>query len=403
MNKSIGGIIKLNRIQKNLSLKAFNHIEGMSEPLLSRVERGNEKISQEKIASIFHYMEIEVIGEDIDDEFEKEFLQFYHDVVYMLDYEASYEVLLSYSDVIQSTCSYIKYLLALMIHNVVIGDYSDITQYQCIEEYFDYLEDYQRQIYCDNMGVLYKENYNKEKAIDYYEKALTYKGIELSKGMVNYHYSIGLSYNGEIYKAIEVAMIAKDIFAKTVNLKRLSVISFQIASIYSNCGRYQEAEDLFRYCISAVKLLNMNKQLESIYNDLFWHYLKSKQYLKILEQKDEILLYHPKECIYFYVAFAYHKMGNEEKSIEYICYANDKIDKYTQPVTKVLIQSFYIYLTSNSANKIEKALLHAYGKAKQSNDIESIVFVKEQLIDFYKETNQIEKYYQCLENLLKIK
>lgn len=48
MNKSIGGIIKLNRIQKNLSLKAFNHIEGMSEPLLSRVERGNEKISQEK-------------------------------------------------------------------------------------------------------------------------------------------------------------------------------------------------------------------------------------------------------------------------------------------------------------------------------------------------------------------
>ena len=168
MNKSIGGIIKLNRIQKNLSLKAFNHIEGMSEPLLSRVERGNEKISQEKIASIFHYMEIEVIGEDIDDEFEKEFLQFYHDVVYMLDYEASYEVLLSYSDVIQSTCSYIKYLLALMIHNVVIGDYSDITQYQCIEEYFDYLEDYQRQIYCDNMGVLYKENYNKEKAIDYY-------------------------------------------------------------------------------------------------------------------------------------------------------------------------------------------------------------------------------------------
>ena len=54
MIESIGGIIKLNRIQNELTLKYVSYKTGLSKGYLSRVERNKEGISFENVQRIFY-------------------------------------------------------------------------------------------------------------------------------------------------------------------------------------------------------------------------------------------------------------------------------------------------------------------------------------------------------------
>ena len=90
MIESIGGIIKLNRIQNELTLKYVSYKTGLSKGYLSRVERNKEGISFENVQKIFSLMGIEFSTEKIDEKFENDFYQFINDVIYMKDFEKSF-------------------------------------------------------------------------------------------------------------------------------------------------------------------------------------------------------------------------------------------------------------------------------------------------------------------------
>ena len=155
MIESIGGIIKLNRIQNELTLKYVSYKTGLSKGYLSRVERNKEGISFENVQKIFSLMGIEFSTEKIDEKFENDFYQFINDVIYMKDFEKSFLKLKVYEKNIYSSFSYIKYLLAEMIYNINIYDSINITDYFYIEEYFDYLESYQIVLFYDYIGVYF--------------------------------------------------------------------------------------------------------------------------------------------------------------------------------------------------------------------------------------------------------
>ena len=120
MIESIGGIIKLNRIQNELTLKYVSYKTGLSKGYLSRVERNKEGISFENIQKIFSLMDVNIDDRNINVEFEKCFQEYINDIVYMRDFKKSFLKLMQYDNCIQFSPSYVKYLLAKMIYKINI-------------------------------------------------------------------------------------------------------------------------------------------------------------------------------------------------------------------------------------------------------------------------------------------
>lgn len=71
-----GGIIKLNRIQLDLTIDYISIKTGISKSQISRIERNKEAISLQSINKIFSIMNINIAPENIDLQFEKRFSNF---------------------------------------------------------------------------------------------------------------------------------------------------------------------------------------------------------------------------------------------------------------------------------------------------------------------------------------
>lgn len=401
MNKSLGGILKLNRIQKKYPIKLLSHESGLSVQCISKVERNKESIKSENIIKLFQIIGIDVYDGDIDEQFEEDFIRFYEDLYYEDDFKKSYQVILSYKNIIQGTCSYVKYLLAEMIFQIMICQEKPFRDYKYLENYFCYLEEYQKQLYYDYMGLLLRDLSKENDSVTFYNIALQYKGNDYSKAMVNYHFSTGLCHIGKYQEALESAYVARDIFAKTMNIKRLSSVSFQIATIYSRNKQYEEAEKLFQKSLKAFYLLKMENDLRTTFNNLIWHYIRAQEYEKIiLLEKDVLSVIGEDHRIYFYLSYAYYKLGNHSNAVKYIKMAKHSMGNPTVYM-KSMIHAFSVYLSNASIARKEKQLLDVQKKANLTEDIDLIIFAEGLLREFYKETNQTDKYVQSVEQLLK--
>lgn len=198
MIENFGGIIKLNRQQEGLTLKYIKHETGISQGHLSRIENNKEKISYKNAKLIFDVMGIPITEEDLNEQFEKDFMSFYLDVIYLRDYSVSFKKIKSYHQYIRSSFSYIKYILAHMIYDTLIGEKNISKKYAFIKEYFDYLEDYQCQLYYDYMGAYYYLDRKITLALENYNKALQYQSNDYSKSMLYYHISTSQLLLGNI-------------------------------------------------------------------------------------------------------------------------------------------------------------------------------------------------------------
>lgn len=402
MIESIGGIIKLNRIQNELTLKYVSYKTGLSKGYLSRVERNKEGISFENVQKIFSLMGIEFSTEKIDEKFENDFYQFINDVIYMKDFEKSFLKLKVYEKNIYSSFSYIKYLLAEMIYNINIYDSINITDYFYIEEYFDYLESYQIVLFYDYIGVYFYYNNLHTEAIMYYDKAMMYKGNQYSSAMLNYHKSISLTCIERLTEAFDCAIQVRESFCEQLNLRRLVSISFQIAVIYCHMRNYKKSEEINLKCIEMFEELQMQKSVISTYNNLFWDYICAQEYNKILSKKDEALLRSNNDVrILFYISFAYYQLNNLSLAKKYIKKAKNNISSISDQYFIDIIQAFYVLLSDSSYKRKEKKLFNIYKTSKKIQNIQTTLFILEIIKDFYKKYNKQDKYIQCLEKLNK--
>lgn len=400
MIKDFGGIIQLNRLQLKLKLDYVAYKTKISKSQLSRIERNKEKVTLENAIKIFSAMDIKLYEEDINEEFEKAFESFYEDIFYGMDYKTAYENIKKYNSVIQSSFSYVKYLLGEMIYKILLNEDFDINDYLIIESYLDYLESYQIQLFYDYLGVYSYLKGNLEKEIEYYNLALRYKGNSYSKAMVYFHKSMPLTTTGNLKEALECALDARNVFAKTVNLKRLVSVNFQIATIYFKNGNYQEAEKLNLSCIDAFETLGMMQEVGLAYNNLIWSYIQNEQFDKVIKYEKEALdkMQH-NHCIYFYLSYAYYKCGDKCNAIQLIKKARLCLKDPT-PYMKTMIEAFQVYLSKSSFSRKEKKLLKAYNAAISCQDYELEIFTLELLIEFYRDMHEVEKEYDSMKKLL---
>ncbi|MBS5116259.1 MAG: helix-turn-helix transcriptional regulator [Erysipelotrichaceae bacterium] len=395
-----GGIIKLNRIQLDLTIDYISIKTGISKSQISRIERNKEAISLQSINKIFSIMNINIAPENIDLQFEKDFQTFYSDVFYLKDYELSYKILKEYASIVRSTLSYIKYLLSDMIYSINIGNYKNASDYMYLEKYFDYLESYQIQLFYDYIGVIHYLNGCYLESCLFYNKALTHSGDDNSTAMVAFHKSISLTLIGELNEAFEYARKAREIFADNVNIKRLTSVNFQIARIYSMNGNYKKSEKLNLACIDAFTNLGSYNEVKDTYNNLIWNYIRANEFDKILSLEDTVLkIMNEDHCIFFYLSYTYYKMGDLDKAQNYILKAKDNLINPTSYM-KTMISSFKIFLSDSSNERKEKNLIKTYNVAKKSNSIDLEIFTMELLKEFYTITSNKEEEYKCMKVLL---
>ena len=400
MINNFSGIIKLNRIQQGLTLDYISYKTGISKSQISRIERNKEQITFENVSKIFSVMKIEVSNDNFDAQFEKDFQAFYSDVVYVKDFENSYKVIKGYSDKIKSSLSYIKYLLSELIYMIMKGYSQKIEDYLFIENYFAYLESYQIQLFYDYLGVISYNNKDYRDELKFSNEAFSYRGNDYSTAMLYFHRSIPLTTFGKLSDALECAIQARDIFSKTVNLKRLTSVNFQIAVIYSMNGNYDQSEKLNLACIEAFDNLGMVKEVEDTYNNLIWGYVRSREFDKIIDLENKVLdIMHHDHCICFYLSYAYYKLQNKKKASEYIRKARVQMNNPTEYM-KAMINAFQVYLSKSSEERKEKQLLKVHEITKETRQYDLEVFTMELLREFYESVHNTEKEYECMKKLI---
>lgn len=327
MIENFGGIIKLNRQQEGLTLKYIKHETGISQGHLSRIENNKEKISYKNAKLIFDVMGIPITEEDLNEQFEKDFMSFYLDVIYLRDYSVSFKKIKSYHQYIRSSFSYIKYILAHMIYDTLIGEKNISKKYVFIKEYFDYLE-----------------------ALNNYKIALKYGGNLYSESMLYFHIGATQIYEGANFDALKYTEKARTLFAQTVNLKRIVSANFNIARILYRNGDFKEFERISINCIQAYKELNMKMNIVYTYNNLIWGYVRSEKYEKVFEYCDEALeLELNKHCIYFYMSVAAYKLNQIDKAREYIKLARETMDEPTKYM-ETMIKAYQILMMKEKKN-----------------------------------------------------
>lgn len=403
MNKQFGGIIKINRIQHRLTLRYISHMTGLSSGYLSRVERNKEEISFENVQKIFSLMNVKLYDNHIDGEFESGFYQFINDVIYMNDFQESFSKLEQYKKQICSSFSYIKYLLAEMIYKVNTENIVKIQDYFYLEDYFDYLEDYQKVLYYEYIGLFFYNGSVYNEAIKYYDKALMFQGNDYTKAMLNYHRSASLTFVGNLMEALNCALEAKELFAEQLNIKRLAYILFQMAIIYDHRKEFSKSEVLNLRCIKLFSDLNMNDAVNGSYNNLIWSYICSSQFEKVINIKDEVLKNTNNDIrILFYISYTYYKLKNLKEAKKYIKEAKKNVSLLEDVYFIDIINAFYAVLFGSSYQRKEKYLLKAYRTAKRIETVEVCIFVLEILKDFYKEHNEYIKCIECFESMMEL-
>lgn len=400
MERNYGGIIKLNRIKMGLKQEYLCFKTGISKSQISRIERNKEGVSSENLNLIFSAMGLETIVENIDNYFENDFKVFYKDIVYLQDYEKSYKIIRAYQGKIEATRSYVKYLLAEFIYNVVTFQAPKENDYMFIENYFEYLESYQIQLFYDYLGFLSYQNENYLSELRYYDKAFCYSGSEYSTAMLFFHMSVPLTTVGRLKEALEYAVKARDIFAKTVNIIRLTSVNFQIARIYMRSGNFIESQKLNVACIQAYTNLNMQVDAKNAYNNLIWSYIRANNYDTIIKIRDEALkILNYDHCVYFYISFAYYRIGNKKEAKKYIKLAKEHLDYPTQYM-ECIITAFNVYLSNSDNTRKEKYLIKANQEAMKINDYDLEIFTLEILNDFFILIKNTEKSNKCMKKIL---
>lgn len=268
-----------------------------------------------------------------------------------------------------------------------------------LENLLEYLDDKQKQIFYDTVGLYYKNIKDYGNALKYYKCALAYGDNPIS-GLVNYHMANLLCKMGCFTRSLEFINKSRIIFSNLINIRYLLLNECTLGVIYTGLGLYNEAEQSYKNCLLHITFYDMKKEKIFIYKALAWTYILSANYEdaiiyanKLLElDKDELMAY-------FYKSIAYFCQAKSKEAKELICYAKSKISNiYTSTYVKAIIIATYTLLFDKPLHMKEKKLIILINEARKLTDIQSEILSRTILTDLYLQEKEYEKaFYNQLE------
>lgn len=401
----LGPIFRLHRQDKGYSIKQVNRLVLLNITKISDFEIKKTKVADEKLILMYEKLGIKFIYNEQDIiKFSQLFDEFYNNILDYESHEHVYSILKSQKEQIQCTEAYILYLLVELIHAVYTHDsYFEYVKVQKdIEINLDYLTTNQKQIFYDTVGVYYKNKLKYDIAMDNLLKGEILSSNEPVLAMIYYHQTMILMDQMNLYEANEKIKKAQELFAKQLLIKRQTVCNATLGAILIRQGHYEQANKIQCRCIKAFSLLGRKNDLFKCYNNLLWNYLLWEKYEMLITSGIEILDEVKNiPSLYFYMSYAYEKLGNREKSIDFINYAKTSSNKNDcSPYMKSMINTYFILLTNENLKVKEENLLKTYKIAKKQHDYQLELFVLNMLSEISIDAKYVSKQNKYLKEIM---
>lgn len=407
MEYSLGPIYRLHRKNKHIITEEVCKKTQISTRKLSEFENGKKSLEEDVIKELYHCLHIKYFREPYNmEKFCIAFQNFFDDILTYRDFTKSYQEIQKMEEYIQTTELYPQYLLSKLIYHVYTRNafYDYKGNIAILESLFPYLNEFQKQIYFDTVGVYFKDELDYEAALNYLNKAAVY-GYEQVSAMVYYHKTMILKKTGRLIEAMESITEAKQIFDRTMNINRSLLCSGTLGLIYTNLGLYDYSIDTFQKSIKYMTELNLKKDLLAASNNLTWSYLLFKQFDKAIENANRTIdLKRNHVPSYFFKSYAYRQLGEKYKAKE--CIKKAKSLSVRNPCTaymKAMIDAFYTLLSDQKSvgTKVRKLKL-ALQQAEDCHDQKLELFVLDMIVGVYKDANEYENAFQYQRAMINI-
>lgn len=400
MDNAIGKIFKINRSKTDVKIWQLSQELSIPQSKISEFENGKRVFPDKTVHDLYKCLNIEYRADiDLYDDVVDLVMQLFNCIYQRCDdVHSIHDSLIKQKDLVRFNHSYITWLLGDFLYMTYYpAEYDYENRIKILLQHEAYLDSRFIPIMYDAFGVYYKNNKKFIKAIDYLDKAMQYNICESTTGMICYHKSMILVDHGKLWEATVYINKAKVIFDSTMNLYRSIMARVELGIIHGSLRHFEYANELFIECIDVYKNMD-SPNIIYIYNNLLFNLLLWGRFEKVTELGEEaIAIEKTYPNTYFYMAYAYWKLGNIEKMKLY----REKMrsyEKYSALHDLYLYNAFYTYVSNRSAEIKEKKLVKAFNEADKSNKISQCLFIVELLVALYKKENNSEKiiFYQDL-------
>lgn len=390
-NNYLGIVIRKTRKDLGIKTEQLAKKTNYSRAHISRVENGTIEVSDEIYNVIFKALGIiyKTDGDNVefDNDIEKILRMF---LFYDIDRKFIEELIKSSEKYICSK-SYPKFLIVKMIYNINFHPLNDETE-KYIKEMDKIAELYnksEKQIIYDYIGCFYSAK-NTDLAKRYFHRALECGVFKGTTSLLYYHLGMLYFEIGNYFEAHEFCRKAFDAFSLELNYKRMFYTQLHIAIINSKSGNYENAYSLFNDMIHNPN--HTEEQLQLVYGNLCWLLVKKKDF-------DEALIYALKSSknypdYYFHLVIILISLSKIDDAKQVIADGlNELEDKFQRNKLEILKKSI-----SDEINDqvYEELLIETFNHIYKSKDSESILYIKNLLIDYYKKKHSYKEIYKYM-------
>ncbi|XMB66218.1 helix-turn-helix transcriptional regulator [Mycoplasmatota bacterium zrk1] len=280
--KLLGTLIRINRIEQNISVEALANYAKIARSYLSQVERGVRSASGKKYASIFEQLDIDfkVIDNDL-------MTQRFENILEAINYVDNDKAKLLI-DELENSKVHFAHSTGIVEYYLIRFIFYVITQKGTWSPEIDELENKLLRIR-ENLSQNYKillsqyrgvrKYYDKEfdEALTLLHRANDY-GISKHTPMINYHIGLVYTVYNKPVPAILACLKSKSYFEKEMNYKRSIATRMHLGINYSLVGDYQLAEDNYNDIIQISKKLDFPNYLPTAYINLAYLHLRYRNF-----------------------------------------------------------------------------------------------------------------------------
>lgn len=394
--------VKTERQKRDIPPKQFTDLANVSRSYISKIESGVYIGDLKLIKHIFHVMDINFLCEENELSSLKALLSQYFDEYYKGNPTKDIiEEITAHEQEYENSLLYDHYVLA-RLNYAVVNHKESRSLVPRFEELMKLIlmDNKEMQIYYDCKGIIEKEQGNYEEAITYFKKGKSYGKMEGIYPILCYHMSLTYSRMNNLLYAYETAVEAKGIFTDYYNWNRQWHTEWHIASIYVRYGLLEKAEKVYKELYNKAQTLSLDTA--AIIGNLSLNLMKQQKWEEVLnwmkELKDED--YQKHKIFYFYEAFTYYKLEENENSKRWIQtgLSSDKKDPDADTLLKMLD---LVMGNTDELVRFEK-LRQLYDENKKEMDNESKEIVLNYLIRYAKNSCRYKQGMQLCEELIKI-
>ncbi|WP_278841595.1 helix-turn-helix domain-containing protein [Holdemania filiformis] len=296
-------------------------------------------------------------------------------------------------DEISNSLLFLDYELTVFMINTT---YFKKTNLKILNMYLNSLNIEQEYIYTLYLGIMYKNKHRPEEALIQFQKLLDrpYK-IRYYSEILYYHTSICLIQKGYLTLAQSYNKEAETLFIKERNLNRLAYTMMHEAIIYTQENHFSEADAIYDRLLITCKGLS-SRTMNTILCNAGLNCIKAKDYSKAISIYKQ--LKPGWQCLnglHYGIALTLLLSNENKKLNEFLEYSK----KYPKnKFIKDMLDIIYLQNKPNQEKAIELKLKSCEKYLTREGSRESMIFVYEQLIQYY-ETRSIVKQVKYLKKL----